>query len=63
MIIPPKTAPQPMRITCRYIRENALLHPPELNEAEGKHKARADEDYTWQVKSIAVWKSLSDNEN
>ena len=25
-----------MRITCRYIRENALLHPPELNEGEGK---------------------------
>lgn len=35
VIIPPKTAPQPMRITCRYIRENALLHPPNLNEGEG----------------------------
>ena len=35
VIIPPKTAPQPMRITCRYIRENALLHPPSLNEGEG----------------------------
>ncbi len=24
-----------MRITCRYIRENALLYPPTLNEDEG----------------------------
>ena len=27
-----------MRITCRYIRENALLHPPNLNEGEGMEK-------------------------
>ena len=36
VMIPPKTAPQPMRVTCRYIRENALLHPPSLNEGEGR---------------------------
>lgn len=42
MIIPPKAAPQPMRITCRYIRENALLHPPNLNEGEGMEKLGAE---------------------
>ncbi|CAB4068137.1 ANK [Lepeophtheirus salmonis] len=28
VIIPPKTAPQPMRITCRYFTEDSLLFPP-----------------------------------
>ena len=31
-----------MRITCRYIRENALLHPPNLNEGEGMEKLGAE---------------------
>ncbi|XP_059087243.1 ankyrin-3-like [Tigriopus californicus] len=33
--IPPRTAPQPMRITCRYVRTENLLYPPTLNEGEG----------------------------
>ncbi|QQP37360.1 Putative LOC100874737, partial [Caligus rogercresseyi] len=35
VILPPKTAPQPMRITCRYFKEDSLLFPPTLNEGEG----------------------------
>uniref|UniRef100_A0A0K2T5D4 Putative LOC100874737 [Megachile rotundata] n=1 Tax=Lepeophtheirus salmonis TaxID=72036 RepID=A0A0K2T5D4_LEPSM len=35
VIIPPKTAPQPMRITCRYFTEDSLLFPPPMNEGEG----------------------------
>ena len=40
VIIPPKTVPQPMRITCRYVKKDALLYPPPLNEGEGKIKKR-----------------------
>ena len=50
-----------MRITCRYIRENALLHPPELNEAEGKHKTRVAKDYLWkslfQFRIDQIWRT------
>eukprot|EP00096_Caligus_rogercresseyi_P015940 TRINITY_DN8444_c0_g1_i1.p1 TRINITY_DN8444_c0_g1~~TRINITY_DN8444_c0_g1_i1.p1 ORF type:complete len:552 (-),score=180.63 TRINITY_DN8444_c0_g1_i1:297-1952(-) len=35
VILPPKTAPQPRRITCRYFKEDSLLFPPTLNEGEG----------------------------
>jgi ankyrin len=34
VIIPPNTAPQPMRITCRYLRRERLIHPPPLMEGE-----------------------------
>lgn len=34
VIIPPGAAPQPMRITCRYLRRERLVHPPPLMEGE-----------------------------
>ena len=34
VIIPPKKAPMPMRITCRYLRKDKLIHPPPLMEGE-----------------------------
>ena len=34
VIIPPSSAPQPMRITCRYLRRERLVHPPPLMEGE-----------------------------
>lgn len=34
VIIPPNTAPMPMRITCRYLRRERLVHPPPLMEGE-----------------------------
>lgn len=34
VIIPPGTAPMPMRITCRYLRRERLVHPPPLMEGE-----------------------------
>lgn len=34
VIIPPNTAQQPMRITCRYLRRERLIHPPSLMEGE-----------------------------
>lgn len=34
VIIPPNSAPQPMRITCRYLRRERLVHPPPLMEGE-----------------------------
>ncbi|KRZ15640.1 Ankyrin-2, partial [Trichinella zimbabwensis] len=34
VIIPPRKAPMPMRITCRYLRREKLIHPPPLNEGE-----------------------------
>lgn len=34
VIIPPNSAPQPMRITCRYLRRERLIHPPPLMEGE-----------------------------
>ena len=36
VIIPARTVPQPMRITCRYVKKDALLYPPPLNEGEGQ---------------------------
>ena len=35
MIMPPKTIPQPMRLTTRYVKTENLVHPPTLNEGEG----------------------------
>ncbi|VDO97196.1 unnamed protein product [Soboliphyme baturini] len=32
IIVPPRKAPMPMRITCRYLRKEKLVHPPPLNE-------------------------------
>lgn len=34
VIIPASFAPQPMRITCRYLRRERLVHPPPLMEGE-----------------------------
>lgn len=34
VIIPPGAAQQPMRITCRYLRRERLVHPPPLMEGE-----------------------------
>lgn len=34
VIIPPNCAQQPMRITCRYLRRERLVHPPPLLEGE-----------------------------
>jgi ankyrin len=34
ILIPPKKAPQPMRITCRYLRLDKLPRPPPLMEGE-----------------------------
>uniref|UniRef100_A0A1I7RUI2 Ankyrin-2 n=1 Tax=Bursaphelenchus xylophilus TaxID=6326 RepID=A0A1I7RUI2_BURXY len=34
VIIPPRKAAQPMRITCRYLRKEKLAHPPPLSEGE-----------------------------
>ncbi|VDM95852.1 unnamed protein product [Thelazia callipaeda] len=34
IIIPPRKAPQPTRITCRYLRKDKLTHPPPLSEGE-----------------------------
>lgn len=34
VIIPPNSAQMPMRITCRYLRKERLIHPPPLMEGE-----------------------------
>ena len=34
VIIPPRKAPAPMRITCRYLKKDKLVHPPPLMEGE-----------------------------
>ncbi|KAK6645214.1 hypothetical protein RUM43_001490 [Polyplax serrata] len=34
VIVPPRKAPMPMRITCRYLKRDKLLHPPPLMEGE-----------------------------
>jgi len=34
VIIPPRKAPMPMRITCRYLKKDKLIHPPPLMEGE-----------------------------
>ncbi|GFS34065.1 ankyrin-3 [Nephila pilipes] len=34
VIIPPRKAPMPMRITCRYLRKEKLAYPPPLMEGE-----------------------------
>jgi hypothetical protein len=36
MIMPPKTIPQPMRLTSRYVKVENLVFPPTLNEGEGE---------------------------
>jgi hypothetical protein len=36
LILPPKSIPEPMRITCRYVKHENLLYPPTLNDGEGK---------------------------
>ena len=35
IIVPPKCAPSPTRITCKYVKPNKLTHPPPLMEGEG----------------------------
>lgn len=34
VIIPPRKAPSPMRITCRYLRKDKMVNPPPLMEGE-----------------------------
>ncbi|OTF80486.1 Zu5 domain containing protein [Euroglyphus maynei] len=34
VIIPPRKAQMPMRITCRYVKREKLVHPPPLMEGE-----------------------------
>merc|ERR1712088_453630 len=34
VIIPPRKAAMPMRITCRYLKKDKLVHPPPLMEGE-----------------------------
>merc|ERR1719471_907097 len=34
VIIPPRKAPMPMRVTCRYLKKDKLIHPPPLMEGE-----------------------------
>ncbi|KAK5985218.1 Ankyrin-2 [Trichostrongylus colubriformis] len=34
IIIPPRKASQPIRVTCRYLRKDKLAHPPPLSEGE-----------------------------
>lgn len=34
VIVPPRKAPAPMRITCRYLRKDRVIHPPLLVEGE-----------------------------
>merc|ERR1712223_1102092 len=34
VIIPPRKAAAPMRITCRYLKKDKLVHPPPLMEGE-----------------------------
>ncbi len=34
VIVPPKKAAMPMRITCRYLKKDKLVHPPPLMEGE-----------------------------
>jgi len=34
VIVPPRKAPSPMRVTCRYLRRDKLTHPPPLGEGE-----------------------------
>ncbi|CAB3409337.1 unnamed protein product [Caenorhabditis bovis] len=34
IIVPPRKASQPIRVTCRYLRKDKLAHPPPLSEGE-----------------------------
>ncbi|XP_052123795.1 ankyrin-2 isoform X21 [Frankliniella occidentalis] len=34
VIVPPRKAPQPLRVTCRYLKRDKLSHPPPLMEGE-----------------------------
>lgn len=34
VIVPPRKAPSPMRVTCRYLRKDKLSNPPPLMEGE-----------------------------
>ncbi|KAG8328494.1 hypothetical protein J6590_001167 [Homalodisca vitripennis] len=34
VIVPPRKAASPMRVTCRYLRREKLIHPPPLGEGE-----------------------------
>ena len=35
IVIPPRAAEQPVRITCRQLRSDNVLHLPPLNDGEG----------------------------
>lgn len=34
LIVPPRRAAAPTRVTCRYLRKDKLAHPPPLMEGE-----------------------------
>jgi ankyrin len=34
VIVPPRKATMPMRVTCRYLKRDKLSHPPPLMEGE-----------------------------
>jgi len=34
VIIPPRRATMPTRITCRYLRQDRLIHPPMMMDGE-----------------------------
>lgn len=34
VIVPPRRASMPTRVTCRYLRREKLIHPPPLMEGE-----------------------------
>ena len=35
IVIPPRAAEQPVRVTCRQLRYESVLHPPPLSDGEG----------------------------
>ena len=34
VIVPPRRAPMPLRVTCRYLKRDKMAHPPPLMEGE-----------------------------
>jgi len=35
IVIPPRAAEQPVRVTCRQLRAESVMHPPPMNDGEG----------------------------
>merc|ERR1719420_2787509 len=51
VIIPPRKAPMPMRVTCRYLKKDKLIHPPPLMEGE----AIASRVLEWDLQVPSSW--------